>query len=248
MVLNRRKPYIYLLLFNQDHTPQEKWSTIQKETYAIHASFKKMVFYLRDAHILIKSDHAPLQKFIHSNTTNDRLTAWAQDLFAITPHIDFKHMKGSQNILSDAIMRVKRFSLYNKIIPIPESQSDSLLLISPSQESLEIPIFDRYITWQVHNVVKETTNGFMLNNTWCEIDKTSSEKYLPLNDLMTTKAPMVQLKLSTEGLRKLQAADKQNPRLWISCFKAKNILLSCWMIETYCTEKFRMTINISKQS
>ena len=66
---------------------QEKWSSIQKEAYTIYASFKKMVFYLRDAHILIRSDHAPLKKFIYSNTTNDQLMVWAQDLFAITPHI-----------------------------------------------------------------------------------------------------------------------------------------------------------------
>ena len=85
---------------------QEKW-----EAYAIYASFKKMVFYLRDAHMLIRSDHAPLKKFIYSNTTNNRLMAWAQDLFAITPHIEFEHLKGSQNVLSDAIMRIKRFSL-----------------------------------------------------------------------------------------------------------------------------------------
>ena len=54
---------------------QEKWSTIQKEAYAIYASFKKMVFYLRDAHVLIRSDHAPLRKFIYSNTINDQLMA-----------------------------------------------------------------------------------------------------------------------------------------------------------------------------
>ena len=50
---------------------QEKWSTIQKEAYAIYASFRKMVFCLRDAQVLIRSDHAPLRKFIYSNTTND---------------------------------------------------------------------------------------------------------------------------------------------------------------------------------
>ena len=46
---------------------QEKWSTIQKEACAIYASFQKMVFYLRDAHVLIRSNHTPLRKF----TTND---------------------------------------------------------------------------------------------------------------------------------------------------------------------------------
>ena len=58
-----------------------------------------MVFYLRDAHVLIISNHDPLKKFIYSNTTNNQLTTWAQDLFAITPHIKFEHLKGSQNIL-----------------------------------------------------------------------------------------------------------------------------------------------------
>ena len=53
----------------------------------------------------------------------------------------------------------------------------------------------------------------MLNDSWYEIDKTSSEKYLPLIDLTTTKAPLVQLKLSTKNLRKLQAVDKQHSKI-----------------------------------
>ena len=52
--------------------------------------------------------------------------AWAQDLFAITLHIKFKHLTGSQNILSDAIMRIKMFSLHNEIVPTPESHDDVL--------------------------------------------------------------------------------------------------------------------------
>ena len=168
-----------------------------------------MVFYLRDAHVLIRSDHAPLKKFIYCNTTNNRLMVWAQDLFAITPHID---LKGSQNILSDAIMRIKRFSLCDKIISTSEPHDD---LVHLSQENLEAPIFDWNVTWQVHNVnaPRDTTCGFMLNDTWYETDKTSSEECSPLKDLMTTKALMVQLKLSTVNLRKLQAVDKQHSKI-----------------------------------
>ena len=81
--------------------------------------------------------------------------------------------------------------------------------MSPSQENLEIPIFDQDVLWQVHNVARDTTKGFMLNDTWYEIDKTSSEQHLLLKDLMTTKAPLAQLKVSTENLRKLQAVDNQ---------------------------------------
>ena len=130
-----------------------------------------MVFYLRDAHVLIRSDHGPLRKFIYSNTTNDQLMAWAQDLFAITPHIEFKHLKGSQNILSDAITRIKRFSLNNEIIPTPELHDDVLFSVSPSQENLEIPIFGQNVMWQVHNVARDTTCGFMQNDTGMKLTK-----------------------------------------------------------------------------
>ena len=143
------------------------------------------------------------------------MTAWAQDLFAITPHIEFEHLKGFQNILLDVIMRIKKFSFCNEIVPIHESHhNDVPLSVFPSQENLEILVFDCDITWQVYNIaMNDTTNGFMLNNTWYEIDKTLSEKPLSSNDLMNTKVPMVQLKLSTDNLQKLQAADKQHSKI-----------------------------------
>ena len=154
---------------------QEKWSTLQKEAYAIYASFKKIVFYLRDTQVLIKSDHAPLRKFIYANTSNDRLTAWAQDLFAITPYIDFEHLKGTQNILSDAILRIKRFSFYNEIDLTSDLHSHEVTpTVLPSQENLEVPIFDRDVTWHVNHVNTEIPYGFMLNDMWYETeDKTS---------------------------------------------------------------------------
>ena len=139
--------------------------------------------------------------------------AWAQDLFTITPHIEFEHLKCSQNILPDAIMRIKRFSLYNKIVLAPGSHEDDneSIPMYPLQENLEVPIFDRDVIWQIHSVVRDTKNGFMLNDTWYEVDnKVSVEK---LNDITTTKVLMVQLKLSMENLRKLQATDKQHSNI-----------------------------------
>ena len=38
---------------------QERLSTIKNEAYAIYVSFKKMVFYLGHAEVLIRSNHAP---------------------------------------------------------------------------------------------------------------------------------------------------------------------------------------------
>ena len=86
--------------------------------------------------------------------------------------------------------------------------------VPPSQENLEILIFDCDITWQVHNIaMNDTTNGFMLSNTWYEIDKIPFENFFPSNDLMNTKVMMVQLKRSTDNLQKLLAADKQHSKI-----------------------------------
>ena len=40
---------------------QKNWSTLTKEAYAIYMSFCKMVFYLKEAHVIIRSDHAPTE-------------------------------------------------------------------------------------------------------------------------------------------------------------------------------------------
>ena len=45
-------------------TSQLKWSTIVKECYAIMMSILKMAFYLLDPEVILRSDHAPLEKLI----------------------------------------------------------------------------------------------------------------------------------------------------------------------------------------
>ena len=132
---------------------------------------------------------------------------WAQDLFAIMPHIEFEHLKGSQNILSDAITRIKRFSLSNENVLASESHEDEKesIPVHPLPKDLEVPIFDRDVTWQIHNIVRDTTNGFMFNGTLYEVENKVSVE--------TAKAPTVQLKFLTENPRKLQAADKQHSKI-----------------------------------
>ena len=59
---------------------QKNWSILSKEAYGIYISFQKMVFYLKDAHIMIWCDHTPLHKFIYSATKNDNINNWSQEI------------------------------------------------------------------------------------------------------------------------------------------------------------------------
>ena len=66
-------------------------------------SFQKMVFYLKEAHIMVRIDHALLQKFVYSLMKNDKVNNWSQEMHAITPHIELDYIKGKGNVLADSL-------------------------------------------------------------------------------------------------------------------------------------------------
>ena len=80
---------------------QLNWAALTKEAYAIYMSVKKLVFYLTDADILLKSDHLPLKKFLQKNTLNNKVNNWAMELEAF--NIRFEHVSGKANILADML-------------------------------------------------------------------------------------------------------------------------------------------------
>ena len=64
-------------------------------------SVKKLLFYLTDAQILLRSDHKPLEKFLLKNMLNSKVNNWAMELEAF--NIQFDYIKGSSNILVDTL-------------------------------------------------------------------------------------------------------------------------------------------------
>ena len=80
---------------------QLNWAALTKEAFAIYMSVKKLLFYLTDAQILLRSDHKPLEKFLLKNTLNSKVNNWAMELEAF--NIQFDYIKGSNNILVDTL-------------------------------------------------------------------------------------------------------------------------------------------------
>ena len=83
---------------------QLNWAALMKEAFAIYMSIKKLLFYLTDAQILLRSDHKPLEKFLLKNTLNSKVNNWAMELEAF--NIQFDYIKGSNNILADTLSRL----------------------------------------------------------------------------------------------------------------------------------------------
>ena len=78
---------------------QLNWAALTKEAFAIYTSF-----YLTDAQILLRSDHKPLEKFLHKNMLNSKVNNWVMELEAF--NIQFDYIKGSNNILADTLSRL----------------------------------------------------------------------------------------------------------------------------------------------
>ena len=88
---------------------QLNWAALTKEAFAIYMSVKKLSFYLTDAQILLRSDHKPLEKFLHKNTLNSKVNNWAMELEAFD--IEFDYIKGSNNVLVDTMSRLVDINL-----------------------------------------------------------------------------------------------------------------------------------------
>ena len=88
--------------FNQQ---QRRYSTIEKETLALVLAVQQFEVYLGAAdRILVFSDHDPL-KFLHRmRNSNQRLMRWSLILQPF--NILIKHIRGTDNVIADALSRV----------------------------------------------------------------------------------------------------------------------------------------------
>ena len=83
---------------------QMNWAALTKEAYAIYMSIKKLMYYLEDTEITLRSDHLPLKRFLQQNTLNSKVNNWAVEIspFKIT----FEYIKGIKNTLADTMSQL----------------------------------------------------------------------------------------------------------------------------------------------
>ena len=78
---------------------QSNWACLTKEAYAIYMSIKKLMYYLEDADLTLRSDHLPLMKFLAKNTLNLKVNNWAIEILPF--RITFEYIKGIKNTLGN---------------------------------------------------------------------------------------------------------------------------------------------------
>jgi len=95
---------IYFLSHKLSDT-QTRWSTIEKEAYAIHYSLQKLHHYLHSATFTIYTDHKPLQYLLNSPMQNRKIQSWALSIAGYNCKIEY--LQGKSNVCADLLSRSK---------------------------------------------------------------------------------------------------------------------------------------------
>ena len=104
---------------------QFKWSTIEKEGYAIYYAIKKWRHYLDDADILLKSDAKSLEKFLHGRTDNHKLDRWSLEFQG--RNIKVEHIPGHKNKAADCLSRLPFVTRKRNSNPLKDEVSLSII-------------------------------------------------------------------------------------------------------------------------
>ena len=81
-----------------------KWSTIEKEGFAIYYCLQKLQYLLRDIHFTVKTDHLNLAWRFLNNETNPRVKRWKLAIQEFD--FDIEYLEGSANIAADCLSRM----------------------------------------------------------------------------------------------------------------------------------------------
>ena len=102
--LKNERP-IYFLSHKLSNT-QKRWSTIEKEAYAIHYLLQKLDHYLHNAQFTIRTDHKPLKYLLESPMKNKKIQLWSLNISSYACKIEW--LPGKTNTMADYLSRRPR--------------------------------------------------------------------------------------------------------------------------------------------
>ena len=82
---------------------QQRYSTIEREAYAVVWAVEKLSFYLLGNHFIIETDHQPLSYLKSNSKSKDKLRRW--EIMLSNFDFDIEYIKGEDNHMSDCLSR-----------------------------------------------------------------------------------------------------------------------------------------------
>ncbi len=126
--MSNEKP-IYYLSHKLSRT-QCKWSTVEKEAYAIHYALQKLDHYLHGAQFTIKTDHKPLKYLLESPMQNKKIQLWALGMAGY--NCDIEYIAGTTNTCADMLSRLPD-DLTQREAPVDTTDDDMILDVNDNK-------------------------------------------------------------------------------------------------------------------
>jgi hypothetical protein len=99
----RNEKPIYYLSHRLSET-QTRWSTIEKEAFAIYYALQKLDSYLHNASFTIRTDHKPLKYILESPMQNKKIQLWALSIAGYNCKVEY--VAGTDNSVADLLSRM----------------------------------------------------------------------------------------------------------------------------------------------
>ena len=96
-----RRPVVFLS--KKFTRPQRKYSTVEKEAFAVVWSIQQVHKYVYGTHFVVETDHAPLQFLFQHKDSNGRIMRWTMMLQVYS--FTVRYIKGRDNVVADALSR-----------------------------------------------------------------------------------------------------------------------------------------------
>ena len=121
---------------------QCRWSTVEKECWAIHHALQKLHSWISCSQILVRTDHQPLRYIINSDTGsfNRKINSWA--LTIASYNIDVEYLPGRANVVADLMSRKPTSSTQEVAKGKQVSEQEPELKTEVKEEPLQVNHID----------------------------------------------------------------------------------------------------------
>lgn len=109
---------------------QSRWSTIEKECYAIVATITKHEYLLRDRQFILRTDHRNLTYL--NDAKSDKVYRWRLEIQSYSFKIEY--IQGEKNVVADGLSRLFHISTSSSV---PVQSSDTIIAESSPTDSTQ---------------------------------------------------------------------------------------------------------------
>ena len=108
---------------------QQAWSATDRELYAIYMAMQKLSYMIKGSRVTIRTDHKPLLEIVAGMTKSqtsaaaDKFHHWTSNILPGDPHPTIQYKKGSLNLITDSLSRLRTGDHYKYDAPLHNDES-----------------------------------------------------------------------------------------------------------------------------